>query len=263
MRRVGYGVGSSGVLSPSSLSTAALAFRRVSTGKLQSEYQPGPVVRLFRYCYQTACSDELKKRVAQRMYKRMQKAEQMEKDAMWLKRHGSPLKVMGLPEHAALVEVKAKYKELIFETHPDIGKAEADPAAFQLVQKAYAMVMDKNSMYYVNGCGSHLLAEINPLPPMRSVPAYAWFAVGCWAFAFMVFVVFTVVVAKRFWLWGLWQFDPEFFQFMLAREEEEAAMIARGEYVDPDKSKQQPLKMQLVTHPGRFIHSDATETPLP
>ena len=111
--------------------------RAATTGEYH-HYQPGPFARAFRAIVATCTPSGLRKRIASRLTTGLERVEQMEKEAQWIKVHGSPLAVMGLPEHAELAEVKNRYTDLLFETHPDTAIAGAFGATDAAVAAAEA-----------------------------------------------------------------------------------------------------------------------------
>lgn len=113
-------------------SVAAVARRRETTGA-HHRYEPGPVARAARRAIAAVTTDAARLRAARRLQSGLEQVEAMEKEAAWMRCHGSPLRVLGLPEHADLAEVRTRYRDLMFETHPDrragARALEADAAA--------------------------------------------------------------------------------------------------------------------------------------
>eukprot|EP00758_Cryptobia_borreli_P002861 Tbor_TRINITY_DN3349_c0_g1::TRINITY_DN3349_c0_g1_i1::g.23403::m.23403 len=107
---------------PSSTSIAATPvtgqWRFDTTGSHHS-YEPGPITKAIRKVVVLLTPTGIRESIALRLQGNMETVERLEKEQAWIRKHGSPLRVMGLPDHAEYAEVKERYRDLLFETHPD------------------------------------------------------------------------------------------------------------------------------------------------
>ncbi|EPY33211.1 chaperone protein DNAJ [Strigomonas culicis] len=196
----------------------------------------------------------------------MEKAEVMEREQMWLKKHGSPLSVMGLPDHAELVEVRARYRNLVLETHPDTAKKagakSADETEYAILQTAYRMATSPVSLWHQNGSSPMLYQQLvaQSKKKVRSVNPVTAFAVFSFIVMILAGVFFSVVIVKHGLEAALQFFDPQFYHFMIQQEKEEQRKIEAGEFVDKDPKRLAPSAVRKLLFPGRFIHGDEEKT---
>lgn len=246
--------------------------RRCETTGDSYSYKPGRIAKALRLLFTALTPRAAKERLALRMQKGMEKAEDLERQQMWLKKHGSPLQVMGLPDHAELPEVRARYRSLVLETHPDTAKpsnagssnalSTVRESEYDILQTAYHMAIDPNSLWHRNGAAPVLYRELQGLAKRRvgRVDRVRAFAVMTYAFMVLVGIFFATVVVKHALEVALQLFDPEFYQFMRAQEEEEKRKREAGEFVDVDPKRLAPTAVRKLLYPGRYIHGDSEET---
>ena len=248
--------------------------RAETTGRHHS-FEPGVVTRTLRALYLLVTPSGWRKSIARRMHRNMQRVESMERDHIWLKRHGSPLFVMGLPPHAELAEVKARYRDLILETHPDTRRSTTvlrkgschivvrpgqEIKEYEVLQTAYKMITNPTSLWHQNGSAPVLYDEVcavSLVPPTGSLENQVTaFAIATWIVALLVASCAIVVGFTIFWEQALQLFDPEFYAFMLAQEKQEARQRALGIEPDTDPKRLAPRTMKRMLFPGRFVHGE-------
>ena len=260
--------------------------RRWETTGSHHQYEPGPFAKAARSIFAALTPAAAKKKVAMRMQAGLEKVEVMEKEAAWIRAHGSPLRVLDLPEHATLAEVKYRYTDMILDSHPDTKKktddeeseagssgAQASPSttalqrltkaperpSFELIREAHAMIMNPNSVYHLNRTNPELLAEVQlytgkkEMSPAKKFGIFSYVLAGLFA-AFMSVVGFAVI-----WESLLKAYDPEFYEKMIAKEKDEAARRAAGEEVDVNPKRIAPKQLQKLYYPGRFLHPEEDE----
>jgi hypothetical protein len=305
MRRVGSSLGAACARAAAGPAVAPQR-RRETTHADYHTYEPGPVATRLRALFRRFSSAERRKLLAARLAAGLARVERLEGEQRWLRTHGSPLTVLGLPEHADMEDVRLRYKDLLFETHPDTARAvaarhaarlassaaetpeEAEaraaaaaagtdatakvPAAlaalpeeqarkhqqesFELLLAANKMIADPGSVWHLNGAAPHILAEIQPRNTLLlrlSNPVTA-FGAATVALGFAALAFFAVVVAPLLWLGALRAFDPEFYDFMMQQEAEEARLRAMGIEPDTDPRRLAPLQMKTMFYPGRLVH---------
>ncbi|KEG11926.1 chaperone protein DNAJ [Trypanosoma grayi] len=263
--------------------SAASAVRCATTGAHHS-YRPGPVARLLRRVYVAVTPRRLHRRMAVRLQAGMERVQELEKEQLWLQQHGSPLRVMGLPEHADLVEVRSRYRDLVFATHPDTAQGNAK-VQYDTIQTAYRMATSPTSLWHQNGSAPalyHHLVATSARATRRvwhqngSAPALYHHLVATSAratrrvnrvtlFAFLSYcvmgvvgIIFSAVVVRQLLEVALRLFDPEFYAFMVAQEQDEERRRLAGEVVDTDPKRLAPTAVKRLLFPGRFVHKKNT-----
>ncbi|CAD2221783.1 chaperone protein DNAJ [Angomonas deanei] len=197
-----------------------------------------------------------------RMQMGMEEAEALEREQMWLKKHGSPLTVMGLPDHAELPEVRARYRNLILETHPDTtphpGAAGNNESEYAILQTAYRMSTQPLSLWHRNGSSPVLYRQLleQSKGKVRRFNKITVFAVLSYLVMALIGLFFSFVVVTNGLEAALQIFDPEFYQFMVKQEKEEARKRELGEEVDTDPKRLAPSTVRKLLYPGRYIHGD-------
>jgi hypothetical protein len=216
----------------------------------------------------------MRRRVAQRLERGLTEVARMEREAQWLRTHGSPLHVLGLPDSAELDDVKVRYKELLFEVHPDTAPKSAALALmdkggltleqararqmeqFELLQTAYKMAIAPNSLWHQDGNAPALLSELRG--PMSVIARLAdpqvTFPILSYALGFALMAFLGIYVANMLLEGGLKLFDREFFDFMVAQEAEEKRKRDAGEEVDTNPVRLAPEKLTRLALPGTYVH---------
>ncbi|KAG5503749.1 hypothetical protein JIQ42_07264 [Leishmania sp. Namibia] len=230
------------------------AMRCATTGK-QHSYKPGCFVLALRSLFLALTPMSLKKRIAIRMQTGIERAEELEKELQWLQKHGSPLQVMGLPDHAELAEVRARYRSLVLETHPDTAKDTTGESEYAILRTAYKMSINPVSLWHQNGAAPALHRQLqafrkNP-PRLGRVRVFAIFS---YAVMLVIGIFFSTVVVSNGLTAALKFFDPEFYHFMVQQEKEEDRKRAAGEWVDTDPKRLAPTALRRLLYPGQFIH---------
>lgn len=262
---------------PSSLAVS----RRFETTGGHHSFEPGPVTKAIRRAFVLCTPSTWREMMAKRMERNLKVVEELEKENAWLRRHGSPLHVMGLPEHATLAEVKTRYRDLIFETHPDTSaqfkaKEEAAAAAaggggalvakrapmesdYEILQAAYKMVLNPNSLYHRNNAAPAVLEDLYELAAYRGTSKTSQVMMFGWATWILGGISAAIVIfigMRNGWDFMFRLFDPDFYRYMQTREAEEAAQAAAGIEVDKDPKQFASLSVKKVMFPGRFVHGD-------
>lgn len=242
------------------------ARRFLSTGAHHG-YTPGPITRLLRRAVKFFTSSRLRRQMAVRMQKQMESVEQLEKEQQWLKWHGSPLRVMGLPDHAELTTVRARYRALVLETHPDTAATTTGESDYTLLRSAYNMATNPSSLWHRNGSSPTLyrqLMDVSEHGLFRFSPVHVLAACSLICMLACVVVVVTVAIPHVL-LSALHYFDPTFYEFMLEQEAKERAKREAGEVVDTDPKRLAPITAKKLLYPGRYVrgrdngqHDDAT-----
>ncbi len=265
-----------------------------STGS-HHEYKPGPLTRALRSVFVTLAPSNVKKRIAGRLHTNLSQVQRLEEQQQWIKVLGSPLRVLGLPEHADLDDVKARYKDLLFETHPDTavaaarragvkdiesmtagtggaggalvaqeGMSDADVKAlavqrFELLVKAYKIATDPTSVWHRNGSAPQIYRELEaPSLLGRVATPTATFGLISYAIAAVVMALLYYVVVPRAWERALEFTFPDFYQYMKQREEEDAELRAQGIEPRDDGLQFASQQVRLQVAPGREL-LDPTE----
>jgi len=253
------------------------------------------VAKALRAAFVQLTPSEMKKRVASKLHDNLTQVERMEREAQWLKLHGSPLRVLGLPEHADLTDVRARYKDLLFETHPDTAVAAArragipDPLAltpgtggaspkdlvaaegltdeqvrqraverFELLVAAHKMATDPTSVWHKNHCAPQIYEALEPPTRMSAIanPTTAFGSIAL-AIACFCFAVFTFQFLPKACEAALELYDPRFFRFMLAQEKADAALRAEG--IEPEPDRYMPREVVKYKAPGRLIDTEGVD----
>jgi DnaJ-domain-containing protein 1 len=272
--------------------------RRCETTGAHHEYKPGPVAKAMRAAFVALTPTEMKKRMAGRLHRNLSEVERMEKEAQWLRLHGSPLRVLGLPEHADLDDVKARYKDLLFETHPDTAVAAArkagirDPTAltagtggaskqlvasdgmtddevrrqavtkFELLVAAHKMATNPVSVWHQGGAAPQIYEQLEaPSFVCRVVNPTTTFAFIAYGIAFVAFLVFAYQIAPQAWALMLELAFPDFHRFMVQQEKEEARLRALGIEPDTDPDRLASARVMQLKAPGRIIVVDGVDDP--
>lgn len=239
----------------------ACSVRRETTGDHHS-FRPGKVTLALRAVFQALTPSGVKKKIAVRMQAGMEQVEELEKEQMWLRRHGSPLSVMGLPDHADLLEVRTRYRDLVLETHPDSAPAsnnalQVDRDEYHILQTAYKMATNPRSLWHRNHSAPQIYDEL-----MRSRPLYervsriTVFAMASYALMLFIGTVVAHAVVKQVIERTLEFADPNFYAFMVRQEAEEQRKRDAGEFVDVDPKRLAPLAIRKLAYPGRFVHGE-------
>jgi hypothetical protein len=273
-----------------SCSALCSAVRWETTGEHHS-FRPGPVTRGLRFLFRALTPKAAVKKIALRMQAGMEQVEDLEKQHRWLKLHGSPLGVLGLPEHADLLEVKGRYRDLVLELHPDTAKQAAAAAAaaaaeqpstsseqalqsvaalqleaqrraedFEKTQTAYKMLTDPNSLFYQSGSAPQLHNELGLALRKRSkhrdllrVTRIRIFAFVCYAMLFAL-LMWVNIHWMEVWMLEVLRFvDPEFHKYFTEAEAEERRREALGEVVDKNPKRLAPTKVRKMMSPGLFV----------
>ncbi|KPA73121.1 putative mitochondrial chaperone protein DNAj [Leptomonas pyrrhocoris] len=254
MRRIGC----RGRSSESCATPCWTALRCVTTGD-QHSYKPGRFAKALRSLFVALTPTSLKKRIAIRMQSGMERAEELEKEQQWLKKHGSPLRVMGLPDHAELTEIRARYRTLVLETHPDTATTAAGESEYAILQTAYGMSTNPVSLWHQNGSSPVLYRQLLAASrqKVRRLDRVRLFAIFSYAVMLLLVLFFSVVVVTNALEAALQFFDPEFYRFMIQQEKEEERKRMAGEYVDTDPKRLAPTAVRRLLFPGQFIHDGA------
>ncbi|ORC87845.1 chaperone protein DNAJ [Trypanosoma theileri] len=239
------------------ITTATTSLRCASTGEHHS-YRPGCIAKLLRSVYVAITPRGLHRRVAIGLQARMERVQELEKEQLWLQQHGSPLRVMGLPEHAELTEVRARYRDLVIETHPDTAQGDAK-AQYDLVQTAYKMATSPTSLWHQNGSAPMIYRHLvgSSATATRRVTVFALFS---YCVMGIIGIIFSAVVVRQSLEVALRLFDPEFYAFMIAQEEDEQRRRLAGEVVDTDPKRLAPTAVKRLLFPGRFVHSNSSNS---
>lgn len=270
--------------SPWSTAGAVVAHQRRadSTGAHHS-FEPGPVTKAIRKVIVTLSPTSYRQQMAATMEKNLKTVEQLEKENAWIRRHGSPLEVMGLPDHAEYAEVRERYRDLVFETHPDtapkaptpsnggassatssssvvVSRRGCDESDHEILQEAYRLATDVDSIFHRNNSAPALLEDLYGLEKYRGRRRQAtqitYFAMASYVVGAIAAAIVVFIVMKHAWEQVFRMFDPEFHAFMVKREKEEDALRAQGIEVDPDPKQYAPEQVKKVLFPGRYVHSD-------
>lgn len=236
------------------------ALRCVTTGE-QHSYKPGRMARALRTLFVALTPTSLKKRIAVRMQTGMERTEELEREQQWLKKHGSPLQVMGLPDHAELTEVRARYRTLVLETHPDTTKSTTGESEYAILQTAYKMSTNPVSLWHQNGASPVLYRQLLAASKqkVRRLDRVRLFAIFSYTVMFLILLFFSMVVVTNGLEAALKFFDPEFYQFMIQQEKEEERKRQAGEFVDTDPKRLAPTAVRRLLFPGQFIHEGTEE----
>ncbi|AAZ12684.1 chaperone protein DNAj, putative [Trypanosoma brucei gambiense DAL972] len=230
--------------------------RCITTGENHS-FRPGRVTLFLRSLFVALTPQRLRSRMATGMQRGMERVQILEQEQLWLQRHGSPLRILGLPDHAELPEVRARYRELVLETHPDSQqRVEAvsgnGTERYDMIQTAYAMATNPTSLWHQNGAAPTLrrgLASGNSASLHVTL-----FAVMSYVMMGLVAVIFSLVVVRHLLEGALRLLDPKFYAFMTQQEEEERRRQLAGEVVDTDPKRLAPTVVKRLLFPGRFVH---------
>jgi hypothetical protein len=238
------------------------ALRCATTGE-QHSYKPGRVAKALRSLFLALTPTSLKKRIAIRMQTGMERTEELEKEQQWLQKHGSPLRVMGLPDHAELSEIRARYRTLVLETHPDTAKTTTGESEYAILQTAYKMSTSPVSLWHQNGASPVLYRQLLAVSKqkVRRLDRVRLFAAFSYFVMFLMLLFFSMVVVTNGLEAALKFFDPEFYQFMTQQEKEEERKRLAGEDVDTDPKRLAPTAVRRLLFPGQFIHEGREEKP--
>jgi len=227
------------------------SLRRITTGEYH-QYEPGIIARGARkvvLCLPTS----VQKAIGRRLRKGLEEVKRMEDEAAWLRAHGNPLVVMGLPEEGTDAhDVKTRYRELTLTLHPDQGGSAEE---LQKVQKAYAMLTNAESVYYLSGMSPDLALELGATQAKRAKR----FGYATIMAALIGLYLFGEFVVRRMWEGLLYLFDPTFYAFMLRQEQTEREDRARGVEVDTNPYRLAPEKFKKIAFPGRYIHAEGED----
>jgi hypothetical protein len=262
---------------------------RVETTGKHHTFEPGFFAKTSRAIFQTFTSDGIKKRAAKKLQAGLEKVERMEKEQQWLRKHGSPQRVLDLPEHASYAEIKTRYQDLILDTHPDTAShkqsyveqvrgiviknqsvaekrgtlnavmpiAVPEPATFEEVRQAHAILVDPNSLYHVNGTNNELLTEVRYFTGKEdnalSTPTTK-LAIASWIMFAIVAGIFLSVVVKQIYERTLELIDPDFYHKLMSKEKDERTRREAGEIVNTDPERAKPDAVLKVLRPGLFLH---------
>ncbi|CAJ1021417.1 DnaJ domain containing protein, putative [Leishmania guyanensis] len=251
MRRLAVGAGPAATQGQPCL----LTLRYATTGA-QHSYKPGCFVLALRFLFVALTPTSLQRRLAIRMQTGMERTEELEKELQWLQKHGSPLQVMGLPDHAELVEVRARYRSLVLETHPDTAKGTTGENEYAILQTAYKMSVNPLSLWHQNGASPALHRQLlqTSRKKLHRLDRVRVFAIFSYIVMLLICVFFSTVVVSHSLESALRFFDPEFYHFMVQQEREEDRKRAAGEVVDTDPKRLAPTAVRRLLFPGQFIH---------
>ena len=259
--------------------------RRCDSTGAHHSFEPGPVTKAIRRLIVAVSPTEYRRRMAAKMETNLKTVEQLERENAWIRRHGSPLHVMGLPDHAEFAEVRERYRDLVFDTHPDtapkptsttngeagasssggasslvVSRRGCDESDHEILQTAYKMATDVDSLFHRNNTAPALLEDLYELEKFkgrrRQATQITYFAIASYTVGAIAATIVVMVVMKHVWEQLFRLFDPEFYSFMAMREKEESAMRAQGIEVDPDPKQYAPEQVKQVLFPGRYVHSD-------
>ncbi|RNF04155.1 chaperone protein DNAJ [Trypanosoma rangeli] len=239
-----------------SASSALASMRRATTGEHHS-YRPGRLARVFRRLYVFVTPRSFHKSLATNLQVGMERVQELEREQLWLRQHGSPLRVMGLPEHAELTEVRSRYRDLVFATHPDTAEREAK-TQYDMIQTAYKMATTPTSLWHQNGSAPALYRSLRGTSKGLTwrVDCVTLFALFSYAVMGTVGIIFSLVVVRQFLELALRFFDPEFYAFLVAQEKEEERQRLAGISVDTDPKRLAPTVVKRLLFPGRFVHNN-------
>jgi hypothetical protein len=264
--------------------------RRAESTGAHHEYQPGPIVCALRAAFVSCAPSGMKKRIAGRLHENLSDVQRLEKEGQWVKIHGSPLRVLGLPAHAELDDVKQRYKDLLFETHPDTALAAArragvkDPAQytagtggeggalvatgglsdddirkraverFELLVEAHRQITNPASLWHQSGSAPQIYVALKPPTFLSRVrdPTVA--------FALLAYALGAVVTAIAFYHVVPAAYEkllelcfPEFDAFMHKQEAEERRLRAMGIEPDVDPARLAPAEAKHILAPGKAL----------
>ncbi|KAG8346773.1 putative chaperone protein DNAj [Trypanosoma vivax] len=233
--------------------------RSLTTGDGYS-YRPGRIARLLRRFFVFLVPRSVHKRLVASMKSGMERVRELEQQQQWLSKHGSPLQVLGLPEHAELKEVRTRYRDMVLETHPDTALVSSVQRQqhYETIQAAYQMATTPSSLWHQNGSAPALYRHLvgGSAVRMRSTALFA-------AFSYIVMILlvlcFSLVFVKQGLELALRALDPTFYAFMLAQEDKEQLDRLAGEPVSTDPKRLAPTVMKRLLFPGRFLHFSEPE----
>ena len=275
-----------------SASPSQSARRHETTGEHHT-FRPGPITKTLRFVFRLVTPRALVKRIACRMQLGMEKVEELEKEHRWLKLNGSPLAVLGLPEHADLQEVRSRYRDLVLDLHPDTAiqaaaSASADSAGrgnkneldvqrsdeleisrraeeYERMQTAYRMLTSPDSLFFQSGSAPHLhdalslaLARNGRKKLLPRATRISLFALFFYTLMLLALIIFSFYWMEGFLLEFVAQVDPEFYKFFTAAETEEKRREALGEVLDKNPKRLAPTKVRKMLMPGAFIGKEKT-----
>jgi hypothetical protein len=253
--------------------TAEQLARRLRKDTDREVYEPGAFARGLRSVVVAVTGTfKLQQRVAKRIERGLKEVERLEKEQKWLRRHGSPLRVLGLPETADLEDIKVRYRNLLFEVHPDTAPR-GDKAAlvkaglteekarerqmeeFELLKAAYQIATSPNSLWHQDGNAPALLREMQGpgslmsrvITPHNALPLVAYLC------GFAVCVLIFSVAGYYALVAALQAADPVFYKFLTEQEAEEKRKREAGEVVDTDPKRLAPKKMLRIAEPGKMV----------
>lgn len=237
-------------------------------------YEPGPIAKAMRkVVVKTTQSLGLRQKVAARMEKGLKEVAKMEDEAKWLRAHGSPLRVLGLPDSADLDDVKSRYRNLLFEIHPDTAPREdkralaklglnddqiraRQQAEFELLQTAYKIATNPASLWHQDGNAPALMRELQPNLTLfdQVFNAQTLFPFAAYIYGFAVLFVIFSIGAKYALDMSLHFVDPKFYDFMYEQEKEERRKREAGEEVDYNPRRLAPTKFRKISSPGLYVN---------
>ena len=310
-----------------------------STGE-HHKFKAGIFTYMVRYTFQTFFSSNIKKRIAKRIMTGIERVAIIEKETAWLKKHGSPQRVLGLPEHASLAEIRNRYLDLLLETHPDITyqhktylheaeqmlketkkiyehqmecinrekliqkkkddeiseferkinsaslpatldkplepeytmriKIQPEAPSFELVREAYAIIINPNSAYYLNGSDylsgnsvtqGSLRKQVQLYTRTTSSNLSSTQIMGSVAFIVCISaIIFIFIMFNLFWETLFSFVRPDLYKSMIKKERDAAHRRSMGEEVNEDPMRIAPKQLLKLMRPGLFIHEDNIET---
>lgn len=237
-------------------------------------YEPGPLARALRRVVVASTQFlGLRKTVAAHMERGLSEVAKMEDEAKWLRAHGSPLRVLGLPDSADLDDVKSRYRNLLFEVHPDTSPRDDKRALaklglnddqirarqqseFELLKTAFKIATTPASLWHQDGNAPALLRELQPNLTLfdRVVNAQTLFPIAAYLYGFCVLFVIFSLAAKILLDVMLHATDPEFYDFMYHQEAEERRKREAGEEVDYNPKRLAPTKFRRISSPGLYVN---------
>nr|CCC91690.1 unnamed protein product [Trypanosoma congolense IL3000] len=253
------GLGGAIPRAPQDSALIATAVRCVTTGSNHS-FRPGPMTRCLRAVFLTLTPKGFRARLASGLQHGMERVRILEQEQLWLHHHGSPLRVLGLPDHAELPEVRERYRDLLLQIHPDTsqpGEAGKEVELYHTVQAAYAMATCPTSLWHQNGAAPALHRSL--VAGNSSSRRVTVFAVFSYIVMGSIAIVFSVFVVRRALDHALRLFDPTFYAFMVQQEAEEERQRLAGEVVDTDPKRLAPTVVKRLLYPGRFVRAGAAD----
>ena len=212
-------------------------------------YTPGILSKCTQFFMNIFLPQKLEEKMKNKFVSNCIQVKKMEDEIQWIKRHHSPLRVLELPETVTDInDVKKKYKDLTLLHHPDQGGKREN---FEEIQVAYHMLMNRKSMWYMNGYSSELSASLSRSFTQKQqvyfVGSFIWIATFIGICLLGVYAWSPAI--EKFFAW----YSPEFYEFMLERERIDAEDRAMGYDIDPNPVKLAPKHVHKLHLPGKYL----------